>query len=204
MRILCLQGSLGEPSRTASLLVLAQRLLTRLGAEVDVCDLRTQSFPHVDPRHHGGERHPDPAVRALRERAVAADAFVLASPVYHNSYSGVLKAALDHLSIGELADKPVALCGNGGRTGSTQPVDHLRIVVRGLHGVAIPRTVVTRNADFRWVDGQYRIAERALVARAQQVCQQLVAYAAALAPLRSAESAAALSSVTADQAPASG
>lgn len=184
MRVLCLQGSLGEPSRTASLVTLAERLLTKLGAEVRTWDLRRTQLPLVDPHRHGDSDHPEPIVQKLLDDAHAAAAFLWASPVYHNSYSGVLKNALDHLSISQVADKPVALCANGGRTGSVQPTDHLRIVARGLHGVAIPRVLVARNDDFRLNDGSYLIADRGLVTRMIGLCQQLLDYGAALAPLR--------------------
>ncbi|MDV6011971.1 NAD(P)H-dependent oxidoreductase [Haloechinothrix sp. LS1_15] len=184
MRIFSLQGSLGEPSRTACLVALAERVLRHLGADVETTDLRRVRIPTVDPRLHDAGAHPDPEVRSLLDSAASADAFLWASPVYHNSYSGILKNALDHLTIGHVAHKPVALCANGGRQGSTQPTDHLRIVARGLHGVAIPHVLVSRNDAFSISEGAYRIADRAVVTRMVTLCQQLVDYAHALASLR--------------------
>src|SRR5438876_203322 len=83
--------------------------------------------------------------------------FVRGSPVYHNSFSGILKNALDSLSIQQFRNKPVALmsCGNSDRTGS-QPCDHLRIVARGLLAVAIPTQVITLPSDFTFAQGRYR------------------------------------------------
>ncbi len=69
------------------------------------------------------------------------------SPVYHNSYSGVLKNTLDHLDIPHFRNKAVGLVSHGG-DGSTQPVDHLRVVVRGLNGIATPTNVCTRKDDY--------------------------------------------------------
>lgn len=176
--VLCIQGSLGRPSRTATLVELACRLLQRAGARTDVLDVRNTILPLVDPWHHDDPvSHPDPAVRNVALRVRSADAFVWASPVYHNSYSGALKNVLDHLNIEDFRDKPIALCGNGGRRASTQPSDHLRIVARGLHGIAIPLCVISSNADFVTESAaQFRIADTALVTRTAQMCAQLLDY----------------------------
>ncbi len=188
MKILCIQGSLGRPSRTAAMAALVVRLLERRGAEVDFVDLRELPLPAPDPRyHHAPQEHPDPGVRRIAEQAQQADAFVLASPVYHNSYSGVLKCFLDHLDIPHFADKPVALCGNSGRTGSVQPVDHLRIVVRGLHGVAIPYQIVSRNSDYTVNHDRVDITSPDLARRLGLMTEQLVKYAVALGTMRESD-----------------
>jgi azobenzene reductase len=185
MKILCVQGSLGRPSHTATMAALVARLLERQGAEVDFVDLRDLPLPTPDPRyHHAPLDHPDPVVRRIAEQADRADAFVLATPVYHNSYSGVLKCFLDHLDIPHFADKPVALCGNSGRTGSVQPVDHLRIVVRGLHGVAIPYQIVSRNGDYTVEGDRVDVTSADLTRRLGLMTDQLVKYAVALGTMR--------------------
>jgi NAD(P)H-dependent FMN reductase len=105
------------------------------GAQITRWDLRKRPLPLADPRfHEHPERHPAPEVRAFVEATTAADALVLGSPVYHNSYAGVVKNAFDHLAIPQVARKPVGLLPNGGGAVSTQAVDHLRLVVRGLGG----------------------------------------------------------------------
>ena len=88
---------------------------------------------------------------------------VLASPVYHNSYSGVLKNCLDHLAIPQFLYKPVGLISHGAGLSAVQVCDHLRIVVRGLYGVALPRQLVTVKDDYDF-DGEaaYLVGEGAL------------------------------------------
>jgi len=185
MKILCIQGSLGTPAHTATLLGAVISLLGKRDVRPDVLDLRQEVLPFADPSyHHKPHENPDPAVRRLVERATAAEGFVLASPVYHNSYSGVLKNCLDHLHINHFADKPVALCGNGGGNGSVQPVDHLRIVIRGLHGVAIPYNIVSRNTDYEPADGQFRIVNGDLVKRLRLMVDQLISYTEAFIRIR--------------------
>jgi NAD(P)H-dependent FMN reductase len=158
-------------------------LLTREGADPDVYDVRTVAMPMPDPTyHHDPAAHPDPVVQDLVKRARAADGFVLASPVYHNSYSGALKLALDHLDIATFDGKPVALCGNGGRRGSVQPCDHLRIVVRGLHGVAIPYNIVSVNGEYEETPQGFKVASDGLVVRLSAMVDQLVHFCQALGP----------------------
>lgn len=185
MIVYAIQGSLGEPSRTAALLTLVSRILGTMDAEVDVFDVRANALPLVNPQYHDDpSTHPSAAVREFTARARAADAMIWATPVYHNSYSGALKQAIDHLSLHEVLEKPIALCGNGGRGGSTQPTDHLRIVARSLHGIAIPTVCVTRSADFVADGGRFLLQNREIVYRAERMARQLAEYMVMFARLR--------------------
>ncbi|WP_328980562.1 NADPH-dependent FMN reductase [Streptomyces canus] len=195
MEILIIQGSLGNPSRTAALAELSARTLAREGHRVRLFDLRVHDLPWAVP--YGEEEswsRSSPSLRELIRAAAAADAFVWASPVYHNSYSGVLKCALDHLTEREFRDKPVALCGDGGRRGSEQPLEHLRTVARSLHACATSVVVASRADDFTLKDGQYVVTNQEITVRVGEMCRQLAAFAELLrgsagAVLRSAQRA---------------
>jgi NAD(P)H-dependent FMN reductase len=154
------------------------------GAETTVWWLSERPLPPADPKyHHDASSHPDPAVRQLVAQAGEAGGIVLASPVYHNSYSGILKNALDHLSMDQFHRKPVGLAGHGGNR-TTQAVDHLRIVVRGLLGVALPSQVCTANEDFEETPGGYRLLSSDIEARIQRVAEELILFAQTLQLLR--------------------
>ena len=158
--------------------------LDSLGAETFHWDLRERPLPIADPNHHDDpSRHPDPAVRDLVHLASEASGFVLASPIYHNSYSGVLKNALDHLSIGQIQLKPVGLASHGGHR-SPQAVDHLRIVVRGLLGLAIPTQVCTSAGDFCEGRRGAPLSSQDILQRIDRFALELVALASATGPLR--------------------
>ncbi|MFE2931973.1 MULTISPECIES: NADPH-dependent FMN reductase [unclassified Streptomyces] len=198
MEILIIQGSLGTPSRTAALAEEAARRLTLDGHRARIFDLRVHDLPWAVPQGEGApSQRPAPALRKLLAAATAADAFVWASPVYHNSYSGVLKCALDHLTAREFRGKPVALCGDGGRRGSEQPLEHLRTVARSLHAVATSTVVTTRTDDFVLDGGRYVLADKETVHRVGVMCHQLADLAGLLArgggALRSAQGAEELS-----------
>lgn len=140
-RILMIPGSNRTGSMTVAALEQVGEALKQRGFEVTLWDMRALPLPPYDPEASAAL---PPEVEALKSEAHRAAGFVLGSPTYHNSYSGLLKTALDHLSPDDFRGKPVALVG----VGSVQPLDHLRIVVRGLLGVAIPAQFVTGNADF--------------------------------------------------------
>jgi NAD(P)H-dependent FMN reductase len=164
MRVLLIAGSVSPGSCTRAAVSAAATLLEDKGVETVVWDLGERPLPFADPAyHHDPEDNPHPAVRELVEEATEATSFVLASPVYHNSYSGVLKNCLDHLAIPQFLYKPVGLISHGAGLSAVQVCDHLRIVVRGLYGVALPRQLVTVKDDYDF-DGEaaYLVGEAAL------------------------------------------
>ena len=189
--VVAILGSPRAPSYTRSLAEALIRALTERGARVETLDLRATPLPPMTPelRAKRGE-HPDPATARLFRLAEGADAYLLASPVYHNSYSGVLKNALDYLTLRDLRYRPVALASHGGR--STQAVDHLRVSVRGLLGVAIPAQVCTAEADFAeavGADGLYAITDGDIQARIVRQAEELLLFAKHLGALRAEKAA---------------
>ena len=59
-----------------------------------------------------------------------ADFLILGTPNYHGSFSGILKNALDHLNMDHFKMKPVGLICNSGGIVSSEPLSHLRVIVR--------------------------------------------------------------------------
>ncbi|HEX6074322.1 MAG TPA: NADPH-dependent FMN reductase [Micromonosporaceae bacterium] len=183
MNVLVLSGSPRPKSRTLLVSNLLAQLLNRAGANPTVWDLAERPVPIADPEYHSDPtENPDPVVWDLVRQANAADAFILASPVYHNSFSGVLKNALDNLSISQFHHKPVGLVAFGGSLTSVQVCDQLRTVVRGLLAIAVPAQIVAVGADFTVPEeGQLRISNPDLVGRAQRMIDELERFSAARA-----------------------
>ncbi|MHB8467539.1 MAG: NADPH-dependent FMN reductase [Acidimicrobiales bacterium] len=185
--VLLVSGSARRTSRTRALLEVVDLALRKQQAITVWADLSVEQFPPVDPRfHETDEPHPDPRVRSFVERARRADAIVLGTPVYHGSFSGILKNALDHLSTGDTMAKPTALVVSGGTFRSAQPCDHLRTVLRALHAYTIVNQVVAGDDDFNAPDpaGPYRLCSPEIVERVVRMANELVAVASALAPRR--------------------
>jgi len=176
-RVLLIGGSLACPSHTGALLRAAERTLAVHGAGTCLWDVASRRLRPPEP---GGAA--DPGARVLAAAATTADALVIASPLYHGSYSGVVKDTLDHLSARELEGKPVALLSHSGGFPCTQALDHLRQVVRALLAVAIPRQVVTTNADYRLDRDRYSLINKAIDDRLGALAEQLVWTALRLRP----------------------
>lgn len=191
LEIVVLAGSPRGRSYTRSLARHISGVLQRDGARVGLIDLHETPLPPLDLELRGrAGNHPDAGVAMLQRLAAAADAYVLASPTYHNSYTGVLKNALDYLSIRDFRYRPVGLVGHGGR--STQAVDHLRQVVRGVLGVSIPTQVCTRESDFAAEPGEagfYGVVDTDILQRIERFARELLLFAEHLRDLRSAAGA---------------
>jgi len=151
-------------------------------------DLHETPLPPLDPELRGARKiHPDAGVATLLRAAAAADGYVLVSPTYHNSYAGVLKNALDYLSIRHFRYRPVGLAAHSGR--STQAVDHLRQVVRGVLGVSIPTQVCTRESDYAAEPGDsgfYDIVDTDILERIERFAKELLLFAEHMRGLRAA------------------
>lgn len=178
VNVLLLQGSMACPSHTAALTSAVAEQLGRLGVRCTTWDLREQPLPPVDPAfRRNPEDRPDRRVQELASLAAEASAVVLASPVYHNSFSGAIKNVLDNLDLRHFQNKPVGLCGNGGKKESPQACDHLRIVVRALSGIAIPSQVVTADSQFAEAKGTYSIDQSELLKQIANFAAELVRFA---------------------------
>lgn len=148
-RVMVVVGSVRAGSHTAAAARHVAARTKDLGHQAFVLDPARRPLPLADPEYHDDPgAHPDPNVRALVTAARLADAFVLASPVYHNSYSAVLKNVLDHLTIEHFHYKPVGLLAHGPKLTAVGVCDHLRVVVRGLYGLCVPEQAVTTPQDF--------------------------------------------------------
>jgi chromate reductase len=94
MRILGLSGSMRRASFNSGLLRAAAELMPG-GSELEIASIR--EIPLYDGDQESREGIPA-AVAALKERIVAADGLLIATPEYNNSVPGVLKNTIDWLS----------------------------------------------------------------------------------------------------------
>ncbi|MBW1598466.1 NADPH-dependent FMN reductase [Streptomyces sp. JJ38] len=180
--MLLLSGSSSAGSHTAATVEAAAGTLRDRGAEPLVWDLAVHPLPILDAARHGRpELHADPLARELPALADRADAFVLASPTYHGSFSGALKNALDHLQDAQVRGKPVGLVAHGFNLSATQVCDALRTVVRSLGGLAVPEQLVTVPADFERVAGHRTLTAPVAAERLTGLCEAVLGLAGRLA-----------------------
>lgn len=178
-RVLLLGGSHARPSHTCALLRAAERALSLHGASTCRWEVGARPLPPVlrEPSTHEEAQ----AVRALRAAAATADALVIATPLYHGSYAGCVKDALDHLSIAELEGKPIALLGHSGTFPATQALDHLRGVARSLRALAVPRQVVSIDKQYQNFGDRYVLADADVERRLAELARELLSLIVRLA-----------------------
>jgi NAD(P)H-dependent FMN reductase len=168
--VVALCGSLREDSYTRKALRIALDEAETRGASVDLIDLRELDLPLFD----GDDRDAGDAAE-LRERVSRADAVVLGTPVYHGSYSSVLKTALDYCGFDEFENTTVGLLCVAGGSFPITSLDHLRSVARSLDAWVVPHQVALPNARSKF-DGD-RLREADDVERVRTLGQRVVEYA---------------------------
>ncbi|WP_336135597.1 NADPH-dependent FMN reductase [Natronomonas amylolytica] len=119
------------------------------GVETDLIDLREFDLPVFDAdESDGGD------AEMLRERVVAADSVVLATPVYHASFSSALKNALDYCGFDEFENTTVGLLCVAGGSFPTTTLDQLRSVCRALNAWVVPHQVAIPRVRTVFEDGE--------------------------------------------------
>ncbi len=185
IRVLLFSGSLRYPSHTYTNLKYVDGLIRERGAGTYLWDLFSEPLPMLNPKYHRNPHNNEfEVVRHLARLAELADAFIWGTPVYHNSFSGVLKNALDNLNTQQFRNKPIALISNGGIDSSAEPCDQLRIVACGLLAIAIPTQVVTVDSDFEYFQGRFVIVNPLIIDRFVRLAEELIAYSISLRQLR--------------------
>lgn len=181
MKILALLGSLRSDSATRKALELAVSGTGKTPLEVTVIGPEPLRLPLFEE----GVTESEPPVQLLRKQVAEADGLLIATPVYHDSYSGVLKNAIDHL-YDELADKVVGLIAvGGGRTGQGQALEHLRAVLRETSSWVLPRQVAIPSSK-KAFDEQGKLTDPELEMRLVRLGQELVLRTRQMRPKRAA------------------
>ena len=166
------------------------RAARRADAEFELIDLRDYPLPHLDeplPAARSGQYQHE-HTRAWASKIASFDGFVMVTPEYNHSTSGVLKNALDYL-YAEWNNKAVGFVSYGG-AGGARAVEHLRLVCGALQMADVAQQVALslltefENSTIYKPSGYN-------VAALDKMLDQVVAWSTALAPLRAAARAAA-------------
>ena len=133
LKVLGISGSLRQASFNTAALRAAQELAPD-GMTIDILSIAGIPLYDEDERAKG---FPAP-VQALRDAIKGADAVLLSTPEYNNSFSGVLKNAIDWASRPPeqpFDGKPIAIMGaSGGTLGTARAQYQLRQVFIFMNG----------------------------------------------------------------------
>jgi NAD(P)H-dependent FMN reductase len=176
--VAAVSGSRREGSHTQTALRHARDAAAAAGAETDFIDLGDVDLPLYHPDADDEEQG---EAAALKARVRAADGVILGSPVYHGSYSSTFKNFHDFCSFDEFEDTVVGLLAVAGGGTYSSTLDHMRVTVRGVHGLVIPHQVGIRGAyDAFDDDGEFTDAD--LAERVQELGREVTAHARVLPP----------------------
>ncbi|WP_247730663.1 NADPH-dependent FMN reductase [Halovivax limisalsi] len=168
VHVVAVSGSLRAESYTRRGLEYALDAAGTAGASTDLLDLRTFDLPLFDADDDSAGDAPE-----LTRRIGAADAILLGTPMYHGSYSSVLKTAIDYCGFDEFENKTVGLLAVSGGSFPIGALDHLRVVCRALDAWTLPHQAAIPNASSRFegrdlVDADIRRRVETLGVRAVQ------------------------------------
>ena len=148
MNLVAVVGAVTSPGRLdAAVRFAADTAAARPGVTASVLSLGEHRISFADGRPL--EQFTDDTARvvgALR----AADAVLLASPVYRASFTGALKNLLDLTPVEALRAKPVGIVAMGATSHHYLGVDwHLRAVLAWFGALVVPTSVYLESRHFR-------------------------------------------------------
>lgn len=171
--VLGITGSLRRDSYNRRLLEAAGELVPP-GIALHVADSLGE-LPHFDEDLERATAGGPPAVRRLRDRVATAEALLIATPEYNQSFPGALKNAIDWLSRPGpgrvLRGKPVAILGaSTGRWGTRLAQAGLRHVLTATGALVLPQPTVFVSQAAQLFDERGRLIEGA----AQEALRELL------------------------------
>jgi FMN reductase len=133
-------GSVTPPGRLRRAL---EEVVARSGGDAELLDLAEHELPFA------GRGGPDADAAGILDRIAAAEAIILATPVYRGSMTGALKNLLDLLPVAALEGKAVGLVAMGASNHHFLGAErHLRDVLAFFGAVPGPVAVYLTAADF--------------------------------------------------------
>lgn len=134
-------GSYDLDSANGRMLEIVLNECKELGAETVIWDHGARPLPLV-----GAEGcWDDLNVKDFQEMVISADAFVLSSPEYHGTMSGVMKNSLDWVYSKHTSGKVFGLISTLGGQTSNNTLNHMRIAARWIHGWVTPEQIAVPN-----------------------------------------------------------
>ncbi len=151
-KILAFAGSIRKDSFNKQLVNVAKRSAEKLGAEVTFVDLHDYQMPLYCDDLFAEQGMPETAI-SFKELMKTHNGFLIASPEYNGSLTGILKNTIDWATVrhgdeernacfnGKIAGILCAAPGIGGSRG----MHHLRMVLSSLGTFVLPRHLCVTN-----------------------------------------------------------
>lgn len=154
-KILAFAGSLRNDSCNKKLVKIAAEGARNAGAEVTYIDLRDYPMPIYDQEIETKEGIP-PNAQKIKDLFIANDGFLISSPEYNSSISGVLKNTIDWASRPSKSDEIPLVCFKGkvatlmsaspSQLGGLRGLVHLRSILGNIDVIVLPQQQTIPNA----------------------------------------------------------
>lgn len=175
-RVVILSGSPNASSRLNGMTDYLRQSLAQAGlktAMIQVVDLPPEDLVYANFN--------SPAILAANELIAAADAVVIASPVYKASYTGVLKAYIDLLPQKGFEGKLIAPIFIAGTLAHLLSIDYsLKPVLASMGARHFTKNVYTTDQAVTRTQneqGEYQFSlEKEIVSRLDETIDELIAY----------------------------
>ncbi len=154
-KILVFAGSLRTDSYNKKIAKIAMHGAERAGAEVTYVDLKDYPLPLYNAEIEESEGLPQNALK-LKELLLKNDGFIIASPEYNSSVSGVLKNMIDWVSRKATPEEVYLCCfidkvalilsASPGGLGGHRGLVHLRSILENIFTFVLPAQKTIPNA----------------------------------------------------------
>lgn len=124
---------------------LAAAIADKLNVQSEIINLVECGLPLYNRSVERSDTY-DNKTREFLRKSHEVDGFVWITPIHHNSFSAILKNALDWQHT-KFTDKVVGMASHGGDR-SSQAVDQLLMVARAQHLISVRTRVCTGNSDY--------------------------------------------------------
>ena len=161
-KVLAFSGSTRDGSINQRLVKIAAKYAEQAGAEVTVANLAEFPMPLYCPDWEAKNGMPDEVI-AFKELMKSHNGFLLASPEYNGSLTGILKNTIDWMSR-PYNDDPRMACFDGkiagimaaspGGLGGLRGLHHLRVILASIGTFVLPNQVAVGNAGTNLVDAE--------------------------------------------------
>ena len=181
-------GSTRRGRRTArAAYFIANRMRQTGRIEPEILDLLEYDFPMIEERLRFRDDAP-PAVLEFSGKLSRADALVIVTPEYNNSYPGVLKNCLDYFKP-EYRRKPIGIVTvSAADFGGVNCLAHLRLVTLAMSAFPIPASLPIPRVEERLNEDGTPI-DSTLEAKAQVFLSELIWFTEAITARKAREPA---------------
>lgn len=183
-KILAFAGSLRKDSFNKQMVKVAVKGSEEALADVTLIDLKDYPLPIYDQDLETSEGIPENALK-LKTLFLKNDGFLIASPEYNSSISGVLKNVIDWVSRPSQGETSYLCCFNNkvvvimsaspGNLGGMRGLVHLRSIFGNINSIVLPNQKSIPNAD-KVFDGTGKMQDAKLEKEVMNLGKELASF----------------------------